>query len=204
MSEQDRRTFLTRAAGAVPAAALVGSMGLDGCIGLDGGGSAEVHLTSARLHPLAEAALPSDALGEDGLEETVTGFVSWIEGFEPEAELTHPYLDDRIRYGPSDPAPRWGAQLAALDAEAQRSHTRPFADLPVEDRRALLRTAIAADTRDLPSAPARAEHVAVGLLAWFYRSSEANDLCYGRRVGRQRCRGIDGLALEPPPLEEDG
>ena len=41
------------------------------------------------------------------------------------------------------------------------------------------------------------------LLAFFFRSSEANDLCYGAAIGRDHCRGLPGSEEAPAPLKAD-
>ena len=201
---QDRRTFLKRAAGAVPAAAMVGSLGLEGCDAAVGSGAEEGReLDRDLIDALAQATLPTEALSAEGTRAATGQFLEWLDGFEAGAELDHPYLNDRIRYGPPDPAPRWSRQLAELDQAAMRGRERSFAELSIEDRQELVADAIG-EAGGLRSAPARAEHVALGLLAWFYASSQANDLCYGRQVLRQECRGIETLPLEPTPVEAEG
>jgi hypothetical protein len=147
--------------------------------------------------------LPVGALGEAGTAAAVTGFLSWVEGFEPAAELDHPYLTGELRYGLPHPGPRWAAQLEAMELEAVRRSGVAFAELPDGERRdgierALDRTA----SNGLPGDPAAADHVALGLLAWFYGTSGANVLCYRASVGRHSCRGIESLPEEPDPLEE--
>lgn len=52
--------------------------------------------------------------------------------------------------------------------------------------------------------PARAKHVAIALLAHFYASPDADDLCYGRRIGRQTCRGLGGVRQPPASTQAMG
>jgi hypothetical protein len=47
---------------------------------------------------------------------------------------------------------------------------------------------------------AQAEHVALALLAHFYESPEANDLCHERAIGRSLCRPLAAQADAPAPL----
>ena len=76
------------------------------------------------LQAVAEAVLPPE-IGADGVREALRDFVRWLDGFEPVAELPHPYLSsDQVRYGPPDPAPMWAAQLAALELLAPKAPRR--------------------------------------------------------------------------------
>lgn len=211
---QSRRAFLKRAAGALPGAAIAGSLGAGGCareggadgdamdraVGVAGRASA---LPEAPLRALAEVALPTGALESDGTDAAVAGFVAWVEGFEPAAELDHPYLTGELRYGSPHPGPRWAAQLEAMELESRRRSGLALAERPEDARRAIAADAIRAEASPSPPGdPALADHVVVGLLAWFYGTSEANDLCYRAEVGRHACRGIGSLPDEPAPLDE--
>ncbi len=153
---------------------------------------------------MAGHALPADALGEDGISEQVAAFERWSRGFEPVAELDHPYIwSDELVYGPPDPRPGWQAQLDGLDLEARRRHGAGFVELPVGHRAELLREhlerAVPAGLRELPFA-AEAPHVAIALLAWWAGTSGANDLCHGAAIGRHECRGLPSAAQRPEPL----
>ena len=207
MSEQDRRTFLKTAAGAVPGAAIAGSLGLGGCAPGDGDAAAtrqQRTLPEAPLRALADVALPATELGEDGTAEAVRGFRAWVEGFEPAAELDHPYLSDELRYGPPHPGPRWTAQLEAMDLESSRRSGLSLADISAAERRDVVQRALrGGSTENLSGSPAQADHVVVGLLAWFYGTPQANDLCYRADVGRHRCREIQSLPEEPSPTGEE-
>lgn len=210
MSEQSRRSFLKKAVGAVPGAAIAGSLGMGAC-GPDGAESdadldqsAETSsLSVVTLRAVADVALPTGALEAEGTESAVLDFIGWVEGFEPAAELDHPYLTGELRYGLPHPGPRWAAQLEAMELEARRRSGVAFAERPEAERRAIVADAIRGEASpDPPGDPARANHVAVGLLAWFYGTSEATDLCYRAEVGRHLCRGTASLPDEPAALEE--
>lgn len=153
------------------------------------------------LHALAAAVLPSE-IGASGVEEAVRDFVRWLDGFEPVAELPHPYLStDRVAYGPPDPAPRWASQLAALDLLAQKSRGAGFADLPLDARRELVAEDLERHGAESPlPAPARAPHVAAGFLARFYSRPAAADLAYGVRINAAGCRDLESGAERPAPL----
>ncbi len=204
MSEQDRRTFLKRAA-AVPGAAFVGSLG---ACAPEGGAPPTGTLPQAPLRAVADVVLPNGALGEDGMAAAVRGFMDWVEGFEPAAELDHPYLTGELRYGLPHPGPRWGAQLEAMDLESQRRSGLAFAELGAQQRRGMVERALRGGSSaglpaGLPGRPAQADHVALGLLAWFYGTSQANDLCYRAEVGRHLCRGTASALEEPAKLGGD-
>lgn len=213
-----RRGFLKQAAVALSAL----SLPLSACRAEEGGtgdgnrspdgdaaavGPMREELAGALLDAVADAVLPT-AIGPEGRRESAEAFRRWLEGFEPAAELNHRYGSQAIRYGPEDPGPRWASQLAALELVARRREERGFADLPTARRRELIRRRVPdpgdASGRGLPGNPARAEHVAVGMLAWFYGRPEGADLAYRARIGRHSCRPLEDSGDPPPPLSEDG
>jgi hypothetical protein len=53
-------------------------------------------------------------------------------------------------------------------------------------------------------APADAHHVALGLLAWFYASPAAEDLCYRAAIGRGSCRSLADVERAPAPTTAPG
>ena len=157
------------------------------------------------LRALASAVLPGE-IGASGVEEALRDFVRWLDGFEPVAELPHPYLSThRVAYGPPDPAPRWASQLAALDLLAQKSRGAGFADLPPAVRRELVAEDLERHGAESPlPAPARAPHVAAGFLARFYSRPAAADLAYGVRINAAGCRDLESGAERPAPLPPVG
>ncbi|MDH3207775.1 MAG: gluconate 2-dehydrogenase subunit 3 family protein, partial [Gemmatimonadota bacterium] len=105
---------------------------------------------------------------------------------------------------PPHPGPRWAAQLDAMDRESEQRSGVRFAGLSPEQRRAIVEDAIRSErSASLPRSPALADGVAAGLLAWFYATSRANDLCYQAEVGRHLCRGTASLPEEPAPLGDE-
>ena len=149
--------------------------------------------------------LPTEDLTESEISEQVESFQSWIAGFRPVAEQNLPYLvTDVIPYGPPHPGPQWQSQLDALELESRKRHQKGFADLEPAVQETILR-------RQLPSLlptalprTSEAPHVAIALMAHFFRSSRADDLCYASAIGRQTCRGLDTAAEKPRPLTADG
>lgn len=212
MSGTSRRDFLKKSAGVASGAAIAGSLGAAACTpdtpGAGGTGTEEREAQASALPPaplraLADVVLPAGALGADGMDEAVRDFSAWVDGFEPAAELDHPYLTGELRYGLPHPGPRWAAELEAMELEAERRTGTAFSALAPDARRTLAEEVIRrADSGGLPGNPAAADHVVLGLLAWFYGTSKANDLCYGAEVGRHLCRGTPSLPQEPRPLED--
>ncbi len=219
MGRSDRRTFLKQAAGLIPAAA-VGARDVVGTEresegvtlgGADGGPKAETNgLTGSRLtdeavlQAVAEATLPVAALGSAGVARVVDGFQDWLDAYEPVAELNHAYLTHELRYAPADPGPRWQSQLEALDTEADKRHGKPFPELSVVERRALLEPELREDRLGSLPNTTRARHVAMGLLAYFYSTPEATDLCYEAEISRFDCRGLEDMSAPPRPLGREG
>ena len=201
---QDRRAFLKRSAAAVSAAA-VGCRPAEARADTPSGETSRA-LPPAILRAVAAIALPSE-LGEDGVERVVRGFESWLAEYRPVAEQVHGYGSQEIRYGPPNPAPRWRAQLEALDGEARARHGARFADLGPEDRRTLIESALGSgDEAGLPdrAGALRSEHVVVGLAGFFFGSPEATDLCYRRRIAGGTCRPLASSPEVPPALETAG
>ena len=189
----DRRTFLKHAGAVVSAGAIGGSDALTEPLH-----DAARVLDPVRLRSLADAVLP-ESLTEEEREAAVVAFEVWLGGFQPVAELRHPYGGDVVPYGPPDPEPGWSAQLDALDLAARARHGASFVELDRSERRGVLDEHVADEGQGFP-APARARHVAVGLMAHYFGSPVANDRCYGRRIDQAACRSTDGVSQVPPPL----
>ena len=156
-------------------------------------------LDPALLRALAAAVLPSE-LGDGGISRTVAGFERWLAGYREGAELLHGYGTGEIRRTGPSPALRWAGQLRELDQAARKAGGKPFTGLDLAARQDLVRAALqGARPSGLPAVD-RAPHVAVGLLAFFYGSPEAADLCYGVRIGGNSCRPLEESSRMPPPL----
>ena len=123
-----------------------------------------------------------------------------MAGYREHVELTHGYGTSRIRYSGPTPVTRWTSQLDALDAAARKQGGASFASLPTERREKLVRAALAGVRVDRLPAVGDADHVAVALLAHFYASPAATDLCYGVAIGRESCRPLGQSARQPLPL----
>lgn len=155
-------------------------------------------LPATTLRAVAQAVLPAE-LGDDGQERAVAAFERWSDGLEPVAELGHPYLVPETRYSGPDPRPGWVAQLQGLEKESRSRFSKDLPDLDVPTRRTLLTRAVEQTGPGLGS-PANANHVAVALMAHFFASPLATDLCYRRTIAKQQCRGLDGAIAEPAAI----
>lgn len=153
----------------------------------------------AILAALAATVLPQQ-LGPDGLARAALRFRRWMDEYRPDEELNHGYGTARIGRTPADPRPRWREQLGGLDTDARRAHGQAFVELDLARRQALVRAALAAETGETLPAPALARHVAVAMLAHFYESTLATDLCYEAEIGRHQCRPLEAQARKPIPL----
>ena len=193
MTDINRRGFVKAVAAVVPAAALIRPSASDARE------SIALPLDDELLHALGEAVLPTE-LDAAALTQVIGDFQTWLEAYEPNAELNHGYGTGEIRHTPNDPAPRWESQLGALESEAQRTLGRSFGAADVEARRGIVRAQLANDDTSRLPRPYTARHVAIGLLAYYYGTAEASDLCYRRAIGKNQCRPLRRSPEEPAPL----
>jgi hypothetical protein len=186
-----RRRFLATLAVAIPLGAIVRRAHAE----------AVLHLESdpATLDALAEAVLPS-SLGRAGARRAAAAFREWGAGYRENAELVHGYGTSRLRSTGPTPVTRWTTQLDQLEARARSEHRQSFRQLTLEQRTTLVRAALQGERIDRMPSVASANHVAVALLAHFYDSPAAMDLCYGAQIGRQTCRPLSAQARKPLPL----
>jgi len=141
----------------------------------------------SRLRALADVVLP-DELGPTGRDKVVAAFLKWVDDYRAGADGEHGYGFPRLRRTPPSPASKYAAQLSALEAPAGDRHTAVAAALTN------------AKIDRLPGRP-DGGHVATDLMAFYFNSSEANDLAYRAAIGRDRCRGLAGSDARPAPLE---
>lgn len=138
---------------------------------------------TATLKNLAAIVLPA---GVD-TDRIADQFERYVREYRPGADTEHGYGFTRIRPKPPSPAPEYARQLAAL---------------PVPLTRAAVEAALdAAQIKDLPRLP-DGKNVIADLMSFYFRSAEANDLCYRAAIGRETCRGLAGSSQEPKPLKE--
>jgi hypothetical protein len=152
----------------------------------------------AILHDIAPTVLPA-SIGAARIRETTDKFVAWTRGYREGVALLHGYGHPRLEKSPPSPVPAYVRQLAALAAEARAKGGR-WTALDLETRRALLDTAfVNAGVAALPARPA-GQHVIADLMAFYFRSSEANDHAYSALINRAVCRPIAITTKKPAPL----
>jgi hypothetical protein len=152
----------------------------------------------AMLHEIAGTVLPA-SLGAERVRGTVEKFVQWTRGYREGVAMTHGYGHPRLQKTGASPVPGYVSQLATLEAAARAKGGR-WSSLDLETRRALLDAALAkANVRTLPPRPI-GQHVVADLMAFYFRSSEANDVCYSAMIQREVCRPIAVTIRKPEPL----
>jgi len=137
------------------------------------------------LRVLAAVVLPSE-MGAAGLEKTVAAFERWVRDYRPGAEMEHGYGFTRLRSKPPSPASAYLEQLRALRLAGDPASKVASVEAALEE----------AKVTALPQTP-DGRHVASDLMAFYFRSSDANDLCYRAHIGRDQCRGLAGSDKEP-------
>jgi hypothetical protein len=144
------------------------------------------------LRALAAVVLPTE-LGQAGIDHTAEAFVSWVRGYRANAEMDHGYGNTRLRSKGASPAAGYLRDLDAL---------RPalLSGDPDSRRQAVTSALDQAKITDLPRTP-DGRHVAADLMSFYFRSSDANDLCYRAAIGRDQCRGLEGSEQAPAPLK---
>lgn len=160
-------------------------------------------LDAALLLGLAEAVLPQE-LGASGIADVARAFSAWARGYKPGAELLHGYGTDRLSFAAPSPLPRWQAQLRGLNDAARNFGAASFNSASVDQRQHVVRAALSGQKLTTFPAPHAATHVALGLMAWYYESPDATDLCYRAGIGMNRCRPLALNPDEPAPLERGG
>lgn len=192
MPTLNRRRFLASLAGALPVAIIVRRAHA----------AAVAHLASdpATLDALAEVVLPSVALGKTALAKEVESFRKWGAEYREGAEANHGYGTSRLRTLGPTPMTRWSTQLDDLDAQAKAKHQKAFREISPAERGDLVRAALQGQRLDRMPNVADASHVALAVLAHFYGSSDANDLCYESKIGQQTCRPLAQQARKPLPM----
>jgi hypothetical protein len=151
----------------------------------------------AELHELALTVLPV-TLGDKGVRGVSDKFVAWTRGYREGVALAHGYGHPRLQKSGPSPVPVYISQLAELAAAAKAKGAR-WSALDPETRRSILDAAFAkAGVRNLPPRPI-GQHVAADLMAFYFRSSEANDACYQALINREVCRPIAITTRKPEP-----
>lgn len=153
-------------------------------------------LNGGILAAIADVVLPSEA----DRPAAVTAFTRWIANYKEGADTDHGYGSTRVRGTGPSPARNYPAQIAALDAAARAQGNGGFVAASLGQRRALVLAAIAETKLErLPARPTGA-HLAADLMAHYFNSPAAADLCYRAAIGRDTCRGLPGSEKQPAPI----
>ncbi len=155
--------------------------------------------SQASVRALGAAILPSE-MGRARREIASDAFWRWMNGYREGVELLHPYGSPRISYSGPSPVPNWTKDLAELDRAARATHGATFRAVSVVNRQALVRAALDDIKGERLVNIVSAPHIALGLLAHFYGSSEATDLCYRAQIGRNKCRPLAHNGRKPLPI----
>jgi hypothetical protein len=186
-----RRTFLASLSTVLPLAAVVRRAHAAAIIHLQG--------NPGTLDALAECVLPS-ALGKAGVSREAAALRDWGAGYHEGAEINHGYGTSRLRSTGPTPVTKWATQLDGLDAAARAKYQLGFRELTIPQRQEIVRAALQGQRLDRMPSVADANHVALALLAHFYESSAAADLCYESMIGKATCRPLSASLRKPLPM----
>ena len=127
-------------------------------------------------------------------------FVAWTRGYREGVALAHGYGHPRLQK--SGPSPVPGYVVAAGRARGGGARE----GRPLVRARSARRGARCSTPRSrrpasagLPPRPI-GQHVVADLMAFYFRSSEANDDCYNALINREVCRPIAITTRKPEPL----
>jgi hypothetical protein len=140
---------------------------------------------------LAAIVLPSE-LAPAGTQTVAQNFERWVRDYRPNAEMDHGYGNTRLRNKPPSPAPAYIRQLEALRpalTTGDAASRQKAVEAALEE----------AKITDLPRSP-DGRHVIADLMSFYFRGSDANDLCYRAAIGRDKCRGLAGSNNPPSEL----
>ena len=144
------------------------------------------------------------SLGADARSERLADkFVAWTRGYREGVALTHGYGHPRLQK--SGRVAGAGLRRAARRARPPRRARKAAGGRRSISRRAarLLDAAFTqAGVRGLPPRPT-GQHVVADLMAFYFRSSEANDDCYSALINREVCRPIAITTRKPAPLSRE-
>jgi len=148
----------------------------------------------AALRELAATLLP-ESLGRARTDAVAQEFIRWVREYRPGAEMQTGYGTTRVRYKGASPAPRYMEQLDGLAASPLVSN-----DL-ADRRRAIAQILQSAKINDLPFAP-DGNHIAPDLMTFYFQSTEANDLAYEAKIGKDLCRALKDSGVEPASMKK--
>jgi hypothetical protein len=138
------------------------------------------------LENLALIVLPS-SLGSGGNKKIADEFAVYVRDYRAGADTEHGYGFTRVVPKPPSPARRYAEQLNALPSPLTKESVKQMLTQ--------------ADIKELPRVP-DGKNVIADLMSFYFRSSDANDLCYRAAIERDKCRGLAGSDRTPAPLRE--
>jgi hypothetical protein len=187
-----RRQFLFWASSAVPIALVARRA--------DALAAAWIADDANTLHALGEAILPS-AIGRDGVARVVRDFQRWIDNYREHAEIVHGYGTSALRFTRASPRAKWALQIERLGRRTSDvGRQRGFASLSPESRRSIIAQELKDERLERMPDVASAPHVAIGLLAFFFGTSDAADLAYEAKIRREQCRPLAASPRKPLPI----
>jgi hypothetical protein len=140
---------------------------------------------SDALRRIAALVLPSE-LGTEGSGRVASQFERYVREYRAGADTDHGYGVTRVRPKPPSPAADYLKQLAALPKPLTRDAIQSALE--------------ASGVKDLPRLP-DGKNVIADLMSFYFRGSDANDLCYRAAIHRDTCRGLEGSDQPPAPLK---
>jgi hypothetical protein len=145
------------------------------------------------LRDLAATVLPEE-LGRAGTNRIAAEFVKWVLNYRADAEMQSGYGVTRVRKQQPSPVPQYLGQLEALSKNALRESGL------LARRQRILDLLDADGIHDLGGIP-QGHNVIADLMAFYFNSSQANDLAYRAAIGRDACRTLKNSEKAPPPLK---
>ena len=115
-------------------------------------------------------------------------FARYVREYRAGADTEHGYGFTRVRPKAPSPAPEYLRQLAALPVPLTQE--------------AVAGALKQAQVKDIPRLP-DGKSVIADLMSFYFRSADANDLCYRAAIQRDTCRGLEGSSKKPAPLKEN-
>lgn len=135
------------------------------------------------LRALANLVLPS----RSNPDQVADRFIRYVKEYRPGADTEHGYGFTRVRPKPPSPAQEYIQQLAAFPTPLTKEAVAAALDQ--------------LQIKELPRIP-DGKSIVADLMSFYFRSAEANDLCYQAAIQRDTCRGLEGSSRKPAPLKE--
>ena len=147
------------------------------------------------LRDIAPVVLPSE-LGPRGTDAVVDSFLEWLRGYRSGADMGFGYGILRHRRTPTITAATYVQQLEALANAGASARGAASGD---SRRAAIVKSLEDAGIKDFPASP-NGVHVVADFMSFYFNGTDANDLCFKAKIGRDRCRTLAGSSQRPAPL----